>query len=88
MIEPGTKLTRYISSERIPMEMTVEKVEDGIIYCKGGWTFDAVCGFEIDEDLNWGVQPDGKIVTGSIVELGIEYGPWWPDGLPNGEDKP
>lgn len=69
MIKPGDKLTRYISSARIPMQMTVEKIENGIIYCAGGWTFDATHGYEIDEDLGWGKQADGNVVTGSVVEL-------------------
>jgi hypothetical protein len=40
----------------IPMEMTVEKVEDGLIYMVGGWTFDQLTGVEEDEELGFGVK--------------------------------
>lgn len=53
----------------IPMDMRVERIDDGVIYMVGGWTFDAATGAEIDDDLGWG--PD-KGVTGSHLVAGTE----------------
>ena len=71
-VQPGTKVMRYLSSERIPMgPMTVTAVDDDLIYVGGpfGWTFDRTYGFEVDPELGWGRQKDGKIYTGSVIEL-------------------
>ena len=40
----------------VPVVCTVEKVEDGIVYMAGGWTFDQLTGIEEDEELGWGVR--------------------------------
>jgi len=53
-VKPGDTVTRMLSSARIPMTLIVEKVENGVITCKGGWTFDVKTGAEIDDDLQWG----------------------------------
>jgi hypothetical protein len=54
-LQPGDKVTRMLAGV-IPMEMTVEKVEDGLIYMVGGWTFDQLTGVEEDEELGFGVK--------------------------------
>lgn len=67
-LKVGDKVMRYISSERIPMgPMTVTEIDEELIHC-GPWTFDRELGFEVDPDLGWGKQPDGKIITGSVIE--------------------
>lgn len=66
-LKPGDKITRLISDRKIPMEMVVVKIEDGLIHCDttqfGGtgvisdghyWTFDPTSGAEVDDDLMWG----------------------------------
>ena len=54
-LKPGDKVIRMLAGT-IPVECTIEKVEDGIIYMHGGWTFDQATGIEEDEDLGWGVK--------------------------------
>ena len=48
------------------MQMTVEKVENGVISCKGGWTFDVETGAEIDDELRWGPKWGA---TGSMLSV-------------------
>lgn len=67
MIKPGDKLTRMLAGT-VPMEMEVEFVDDEFIFCVGGWKFNKEFGYEIDEDLGWGVpDADGKVTTGSYL---------------------
>lgn len=75
-LEVGDLVTRMLSGV-IPMQLRVTKIDDKFIYCGlatgriEGWKFDRTFGYEVDEDLGWGVkQPDGNITTGSwLVEL-------------------
>lgn len=62
-VKEGDKLTRMLGGT-IPMEMIVEKVHEGLIFCVGGWTFDAATGAEVDPDLGWGPPP---LHTGSLL---------------------
>lgn len=61
-LQPGDKITRMLGGS-IPMQLIVDKIEDNIIYAKGGWKFNQQTGCEIDEDLGW----DGVTNTGSIL---------------------
>ena len=63
-LQPGDRVVRLLSSEQIPMTMTVEKVHEGMVFVRGGWTFDADTGVEIDPDLGWGLET-GR--TGSVL---------------------
>ena len=64
-VKAGDEVTRYMSSERIPMKLKVTAVTDERVIC-GAWTFDRKTGAEIDEVLGWG--PDTG-VTGSVIEV-------------------
>lgn len=67
-IKEGDKIVRLLSG-LVPMTMTVERVDDILIHCAGGWTFDRETGVEVDDDLRWG--PDyGQ--TGSFLTLDWE----------------
>lgn len=61
-LAPGDPVTRFLSSDRIPMALKVTKVDDKLIHC-GPWTFNKENGAEVDEDLGW----DGVNVTGSFI---------------------
>ena len=83
----GDSVTRMLAGT-VPMILTVTEVHDDYLICgyKGGigdpdvlregntgWKFDRTYGYEIDEDLGWGItMPDGSITTtGSyLVEEG------------------
>ena len=54
-LKPGDTVTRMLAGT-VPVVCTVEKVEDGIVYMAGGWTFDQLTGIEEDEELGWGVR--------------------------------
>ena len=54
-LKEGDKVTRLLAG-KVPMTMTVEKVEDNLLIMKGGWMFDRKTGVEEDPDLNWGVK--------------------------------
>jgi len=56
---PGDTVVRMLGGQ-IPMDMTVEKIEDDLIYMVGGWTFDPATGYEVDEELN---LPEGVIAS-------------------------
>jgi len=62
-VKPGDKVTRLISSEMIPMELTVESIHENLITCFGGWQFDANTGCEIDADLGWGNERTGSFLS-------------------------
>lgn len=62
-LEPGDEVTRLLAGV-IPMQMTVEKVDDGLIHMVGGWTFDQKTGIEEDPDLGFGVAYG---ITGSYL---------------------
>lgn len=61
-IKPEDIVTRMLAGT-IPIELKVEKVENGIIHLYGGWTFNQQTGMEIDEDLGW----DGLTYSGSFL---------------------
>lgn len=54
-LKPGDTVTRMLAGV-VPMEVTVEKVDDTLIHMVGGWTFDRATGVEEDHELGWGVQ--------------------------------
>lgn len=58
-VKPEDKVVRLLA-ESIPMELTVTKIEDGIIHTVGGWTFSVANGAEIDEDLDWNEEMTGS----------------------------
>lgn len=52
------------------MELKVTAMDNDFIYCggDGGWKFHRYMGYEVDEDLGWGVPNDnGTIRTGSWI---------------------
>jgi hypothetical protein len=76
-LKPGDKVTRMIAGT-IPCELPVRAITDEFIYLGPPewdldqcWKFDREYGYEIDEDLGWGMQTsgpkDGEIVTGSYI---------------------
>ncbi len=60
-VKIGDKLERDMCGLKMPVK--VEKVEDGIIHCAGGWMFRTDNGAEYDPDLGW----DGIYVIGSTL---------------------
>jgi hypothetical protein len=62
----GDRVTRMLAGQ-IPMELEIVALDDDFIYCGGGWKFDRARGYEVDEELGWGKQPDGSIRTGSFL---------------------
>jgi hypothetical protein len=77
-VQPGQTVRRMLAGT-IPVDLKVAAVDDEFIYCGPvpvpgappneypGWKFDRTYGYEIDEDLVWGVKgPDG-ILTGSYL---------------------
>lgn len=82
-LEVGDKVTRMLAGT-IPMELKIAAIDDKFIYCgpepeEGveprlypGWKFDKTFGYEVDEDLGWGVEgvaPDGGVITGSYLVI-------------------
>jgi len=63
-LKPGDVVIRMLGGQ-IPMNMTVEKIDDDLIYMVGGWTFDPTTGYEVDEELN---LPAGVIASYLIKE--------------------
>lgn len=72
MLKEGDIVTRMLSGV-VPMELKITAIDDEFIHC-GWWKFDKVFGYEVDEDLGWGI-PDvdtGELRTGSyLMEVGI-----------------
>lgn len=62
-VGPGDQITRMLAGT-IEMTLVVERVDDKLIYAKGGWMFDRQTGVEEDPDLGWGVASG---VTGSFL---------------------
>lgn len=69
----GQIVTRYLSSAKIPVELRVKEIKDGLIYCEPPtatwplaecWKFREDTLGEVDEGLGW----DGIRVTGSILK--------------------
>jgi hypothetical protein len=54
------------------MGLVVSEVDDKFIHC-GGWKFDRDLGYEVDEEIGWGVKmEDGSISpTGSFL-VGVQ----------------
>jgi hypothetical protein len=65
-VQVGDKVTRLISADRIPMELTVTQITDTRIVC-GAWEFDKRTGGEIDEDLGY----DGVTRTLSYIRKSL-----------------
>lgn len=62
-VQVGDVVTRLLGGS-IPMRLQVTDLDDELIHC-GGWTFDRDSGFEVDEDLGWGLRYG---ITGSFLE--------------------
>jgi hypothetical protein len=62
-VQPGDTVLRLLAGT-IPMHLRVESVDDRLIHCSGGWTFDRQTGVEEDPELGWGVSFG---VTGSFL---------------------
>jgi hypothetical protein len=54
-VKAGDRVTRVMGGSII-MELLVTRVDDHLIHCGGGWTFDRETGIEEDEELGWGVR--------------------------------
>lgn len=77
-LKVGDKVRRLLAGT-VPMELTVIKVDDDFIYCgtpdvpstmsdpEAAWKFNRTFGYEVDEELGWGVPQDGSILTGSYL---------------------
>lgn len=80
MFEQGDLVRRYVGAkERMVMyERAIDEVDDKFAYIylgtkEQGWKFDRVYGYEVDEELGWGVPveggpDDGLIYTGTWIE--------------------
>jgi hypothetical protein len=67
-VKVGDTVIRWLAGT-LPMKLIVSAVTDNLIIC-GPWTFDRQAGFEIDEQIGWGVKgADGKIMSGSFLTL-------------------
>jgi hypothetical protein len=67
-IKEGDTVTRMLGGV-LPMQLKVSKVTDTRIIC-GAWEFERQQGYEVDEDLGWGIPgTDGQIVSGSFLKL-------------------
>lgn len=80
-VKRGDKVTRLLA-EKVPMELTVVRVDESLIWATSDgwvdknpdeepgnfWTFDRATGVEEDDDLGWGVA---RGVTGSRL-VGFE----------------
>jgi hypothetical protein len=87
-MKPGERVTRYLSSARVPAEAVVVEVTDEVIkvtapgwYEEGKvpeegmcWTYCAKSGAEIDEELGWGPKFG---VTGSFIDIRRGEGKLW-----------
>lgn len=51
----GDTVTRMLAG-KLPQKMVVAEVNESLITCGGGWTFDRATGVEEDEYLQWGVK--------------------------------
>lgn len=66
-VRPGDMVRRMLAGT-IPMDLLVEKVDDRLIHCHGGWTFDIATGIEEDPEIGWGLAFG---VTGSFLVHGL-----------------
>ena len=74
-IEVGDLVRRRLGRDGPIMELKVSELSHDFIFCGPpgqGWKFDHEYGYEIDEELGWGVaRPDGEggveYVTGSYL---------------------
>jgi hypothetical protein len=67
-LKAGDMVIRMLAGT-IPVPVKVEKVEHGVIYMHGGWTFLVSTGAEVDGELGW----DGITRTGSYLLKEIEH---------------
>lgn len=70
-VKPGNTVKRMLAGT-VPVLLRVAKVDEQFIYCGTDdchWKFDRKHGYEVDEELGWGVpRPDGgSMVTGSYL---------------------
>lgn len=73
-LKAGDQVKRNLCGQL--MDMTVRKVQDGLIYCEANdqpgwpdnelWTFEQNTGFEYDKELEWGSEWG---MTGSYLVL-------------------
>lgn len=75
-VRVGDTVTRMLAGT-IPQELEVTGLTDDFIICgvpgqpdAEGWKFNRDVGYEVDEELGWGVIKDGRVVTGSILKDG------------------
>ncbi len=59
----GDSIIRYITSEKIPMELKITEITEDKIICDD-WKFDRKTGAEIDEELGW-----NEYFSGSYMEI-------------------
>ena len=66
-VKPGDTVRRLLAGT-VPMSLQVSKVDEQFIYC-GDWKFDRKHGYEVDEDLGWGIprQNGEPMTTGSYL---------------------
>jgi hypothetical protein len=65
-VQAGDVVTRILGG--VPVDLKVTGVDERFIYCGPpgvGWKFDRETGFEVDEEIGWGVPPAG--VVGSYL---------------------
>lgn len=77
-LKVGDRVVRMLAGT-IPMTLAITGIDELYVYCGAnydsenkddfaGWKFNRFVGYEVDEDLGWGVlQEDGTIYTGSYI---------------------
>lgn len=64
-VKPGDVIVRDFYG--IKINLTVEKIEDGIVYTIGGWTFYQDTGLEYDPEL--GLTKENNLTCSWIVQI-------------------
>lgn len=67
-VKEGDTVRRLLSAAKIPMDLRVTKIHEGLIFC-GSWTFDLATGIEEDPELGFGVAQG---ITGSWLQGVLE----------------
>lgn len=80
-VKVGDTVKRRMGADGPLMEMVVVTVDDTFIYCGNrasgigmtpdgpeGWKFDRTYGYEVDEELGWGILRGPDTITGSYLE--------------------
>jgi hypothetical protein len=70
-VKVGDVVTRRLAADGPTMQLKVTGVNDDYIFCGRvgeGWKFDRDYGYEVDEDLGWGMPlAGGRMITGSYL---------------------